>query len=76
MRRNDREHQTVRVSKCEQTPELQRGELLTANCQKVLEENISSRVEKGFELGRTQAYCLQGDVLVVRGGAEESRAGS
>ena len=55
----------VRVSKREQNPELQRRELLTAGCERIFEERVSSREERRPELEAAFDYCREGDVLVV-----------
>ena len=55
----------IRTSKKDQNPQLQRRDLLAAGCQKVFEEQISSRKEDRPELRAAIDYCREGDELVV-----------
>ncbi len=55
----------IRTSKKDQNPELQRRGLLTAGCEKIFEEQISSRKADRPELRAALGYVREGDVLVV-----------
>jgi DNA invertase Pin-like site-specific DNA recombinase len=55
----------IRTSKKDQNPELQRRDLLTAGCEKVFEEQISSRKADRPELRAALEYVREGDALVV-----------
>jgi DNA invertase Pin-like site-specific DNA recombinase len=55
----------VRTSKKDQNPELQRRDLLAFGCEKLFEEQISSRKEDRPELRAAMDYCRRGDELVV-----------
>lgn len=55
----------VRTSKKDQNPDLQRKDLLAFGCEKVFEEQISSRKEDRPELRAAMDYCREGDELVV-----------
>ena len=55
----------VRTSKKDQNPDLQRRDLQAFGCEKVFEEQISSRKEDRPELGAAMDYCREGDELVV-----------
>jgi hypothetical protein len=55
----------ARVSRQDRNPQMQRGELEAAGCERIFEERISSRKESRAELQRPLEYCRQGDVLVV-----------
>ncbi|PLS86426.1 MAG: hypothetical protein CYG60_07300 [Actinobacteria bacterium] len=55
----------VRVSKREQSPEMQWRELSAAGCERVFEERISSRKESRPQLEAALDYCRQGDMVVV-----------
>jgi DNA invertase Pin-like site-specific DNA recombinase len=55
----------VRTSKKDQNPELQRRDLLAFGCEKVFEEQVSSRKEDRPELRAAMGYCREGDELVV-----------
>lgn len=55
----------IRTSKKDQNPELQRRDLLAAGCQRIFEEQISSRKADRPELRAALDYCRQGDELVV-----------
>ena len=47
----------VRTSKKDQNPELQRRDLLAAGCDKLFEEQVSSRKEDRPELKAAMDYC-------------------
>jgi DNA invertase Pin-like site-specific DNA recombinase len=55
----------IRTSKKDQNPDLQRRELLAFGCEKIFEEQISSRKEDRPELRAAMDYCREGDELVV-----------
>ena len=55
----------IRTSKKDQNPELQRKELLAAGCEKLFEEQISSRKADRPELRAALEYVREGDALVV-----------
>jgi DNA invertase Pin-like site-specific DNA recombinase len=55
----------VRTSKKDQNPELQRRDLLAFGCERIFEEQISSRKEERPELRAAMDYCREGDELVV-----------
>jgi DNA invertase Pin-like site-specific DNA recombinase len=55
----------IRTSKKEQNPQLQRRDLLAAGCQKLFEEQISSRKAHRPELRAALEYVREGDALVV-----------
>ena len=55
----------IRTSKKDQNPQLQRRDLLAAGCQKVFEEQISSRKAQRPELRAALEYVREGDALVV-----------
>jgi DNA invertase Pin-like site-specific DNA recombinase len=55
----------IRTSKKDQNPELQRRDLLTAGCEKVFEEQISSRKADRPELRAALEYVREDDALVV-----------
>lgn len=55
----------IRTSKKDQNPELQRRDLLIAGCEKVFEEQISSRKADRPELRAAMDFCREGDEFVV-----------
>ncbi len=55
----------VRTSKKDQSPELQRRDLVAAGCEKIFEEQISSRKVDRPELRAALEYVREGDALVV-----------
>ena len=55
----------IRTSKKDQNPELQRRDLLAFGCEKIFEEQISSRKEDRPELKAAMDYCREGDEMVV-----------
>ena len=55
----------IRTSKKEQNPQLQRRDLLAAGCQKLFEEQISSRKAHRPELQAALEYVREGDALEV-----------
>ena len=55
----------IRTSKKDQNPDLQRRDLLAAGCEKIFEEQISSRKAERPELRKALDYCREGDELVV-----------
>ena len=55
----------IRTSKTDQNPELQRRDLLAAGCEKVFEEQISSRKADRPQLRAALEYVREGDALVV-----------
>lgn len=55
----------VRTSKKDQNPDLQRRDLLTFGCERIFEEQISSRKEDRPELRAAMNNCRDGDELVV-----------
>ena len=55
----------IRTSKKDQNPELQRRELEAFGCEKIYEEQVSSRKEDRPELRAALDYCREGDRLVV-----------
>ncbi len=55
----------IRTSKKDQNPELQRRDLLAAGCEKIFEEQISSRKANRPEMHAALEFCREGDELVV-----------
>ena len=55
----------IRTSKKDQNPELQRRDLLAAGCEKIFEEQISSRKADRPQLRAALEYVRKGDALVV-----------
>jgi DNA invertase Pin-like site-specific DNA recombinase len=55
----------VRTSKKDQNPDLQRRDLEAFGCERIFEEQISSRKEDRPELRAAMDYCREGDELVV-----------
>lgn len=55
----------IRTSKKDQNPELQRRDLQAAGCEKIFEEQISSRKADRPELGAAMEFCREGDEFVV-----------
>ena len=55
----------VRTSKKDQNPDLQRRELSAFGCERIFEEQISSRKADRPELRAAIDYCREGDALVV-----------
>ncbi len=55
----------IRTSKKDQNPELQRRDLEAFGCEKIYEEQVSSRKEDRPELRAALEYCREGDRLVV-----------
>ncbi len=55
----------IRISKKEQNPQLQRRDLLAAGCEKLFEEQISSRKAQRPQLRAALEYVREGDALVV-----------
>lgn len=55
----------IRTSKKCQNPDLQRQDLLAFGCEKIFEEQISSRKEDWTELGAAIEYCREGEEFVV-----------
>ena len=55
----------IRTSKKDQNPELQRRDLLAAGCEKIFEEQISSRKADRPELRAAIEFCREGDEFVV-----------
>ena len=55
----------IRTSKKDQNPELQRRDLLAAGCEKIFEEQISSRKADRPEMHAALEFCRAGDELVV-----------
>ena len=55
----------IRTSKKDQNPDLQRRELEDFGCEKIFEEQISSRKADRPELRAALEYCREGDELVV-----------
>ena len=55
----------IRTSKKDQNPELQRKDLLGTGCEKIFEEQISSRKADRPELRAALEFCREGDELVV-----------
>ena len=55
----------IRTSKKDQNPQLQRRDLLAAGCQKLFEEQISSREAQRPQLRAALEYVREGDALVV-----------
>lgn len=55
----------IRTSKKDQNPDLQRRELEAAGCEKIYEEQISSREQDRPQLRAALDYCRAGDTLVV-----------
>jgi DNA invertase Pin-like site-specific DNA recombinase len=55
----------IRTSKKDQNPQLQRRDLLAAGCEKVFEEQISSRKAQRPELRAALEYVREGDALVA-----------
>ena len=54
----------VRTSKKDQNPELELRDLLAFGCERVFEEQISSRKENRPELRAAMDYCREGDEFV------------
>jgi DNA invertase Pin-like site-specific DNA recombinase len=55
----------VRTSKKDQNPDLQRRELEAFGCERIFEEQISSRKADRPQLRAALEYCREGDELVV-----------
>jgi DNA invertase Pin-like site-specific DNA recombinase len=55
----------IRTSKKDQNPELQRRDLEAFGCERIFEEQISSRKEERPQLRAALDYCREGDALVV-----------
>jgi DNA invertase Pin-like site-specific DNA recombinase len=55
----------IRTGKKDQNPQLQRRDLLAAGCEKVFEEQISSRKAQRPQLRAALGYVREGDALVV-----------
>lgn len=55
----------IRTSKKDQNTELQRRDLLAFGCEKIFEEQISSRKEDRPELKAAMDHCREGDEMVV-----------
>jgi DNA invertase Pin-like site-specific DNA recombinase len=55
----------IRTSKKDQNPQLQRRDLLAAGCEKIFEEQISSRKAERPQLRAALEYVRKGDALVV-----------
>ncbi len=55
----------VRTSKKDQNPELQRRDLEAFGCERIFEEQVSSRKEDRPELKAAMDFCREGDELVV-----------
>lgn len=55
----------IRTSKKDQNPELQRRDLEAIGCERIYEEQVSSRKEGRPELRAALDYCREGDRLVV-----------
>ena len=55
----------IRTSKKDQNPQLQRRDLLAAGCEKIFEEQISSRKADRPQLRAALEYVRKGDALVV-----------
>jgi DNA invertase Pin-like site-specific DNA recombinase len=55
----------IRTSKKDQNPELQRRDLLAFGCERVFEEQVSSRKEERPQLTAAMDYCREGDKFVV-----------
>jgi DNA invertase Pin-like site-specific DNA recombinase len=55
----------IRTSKKDQNPQLQRKDLLAAGCEKIFEEQISSRKAERPQLRAALEYVRKGDALVV-----------
>ena len=55
----------IRTSKKDQNPEVQRRDLLAFGCEKVFEEQISSRKADRPELRAALEFCRKGEELVV-----------
>jgi DNA invertase Pin-like site-specific DNA recombinase len=55
----------IRTSKKDQNPELQRRDLLAAGCEKIFDEQISSRKADRPEMRAASEFCRQGDEFVV-----------
>lgn len=55
----------IHTSKKDQNPEIQRKDLLAAGCEKIFEEQISSRKADRPELRTAMEFCREGDEFVV-----------
>lgn len=55
----------IRTSKKDQNPEIQRRDLLAFGCEKIFEEQISSRKADRPELRAAMDFCREGDEFVV-----------
>lgn len=55
----------IRTSKKDQNPELQRRDLLAAGCEKIFEEQISSRKADRPEFRAAMDFCRESDEFVV-----------
>jgi DNA invertase Pin-like site-specific DNA recombinase len=55
----------IRTSKKDQNPDIQRRDLLAFGCEKIFEEQISSRKADRHELRAAMEFCREGDELVV-----------
>lgn len=55
----------IRTSTKDQNPELQRRDMLAAGCEKVFEEQISSRKGDRPELQAALEYVREGDTIMV-----------
>ncbi len=55
----------IKTSKKDQNPDLQRRDLSAAGCEKIFEEQISSRKADRPELRAALEFCREGDELVV-----------
>lgn len=55
----------IRTSKKDQNPELQRRDLKAFGCEKIFEEQISSRKADRPELRAAMEFCREGDEFVV-----------
>ena len=55
----------IRTSKKDQNPDLQRRELEAFGCERIFEEQVSSRNADRPELRAALEYCREGDELVV-----------
>ena len=55
----------IRTSTKDQSPELQRRDLLAAGCERIFEEQVSSRKVDRPELRAALEFCREGDEFVV-----------
>lgn len=55
----------IRTSKKDQNPDIQRRDLLAAGCEKIFEEQISSRKADRRELRAAVEFGREDDTLVV-----------